>query len=147
LADSRKELAHIASEAKKFLEEKFYIYTTVAVSDMHSSLTGIPEAYNEALEAMQYKMIIGDNSIICYEDIKNPHRNYEYSMDSEYQLINYIKIGDSEKANEILDTVFESNFSNEAMSIQLARCLLFDLISTMIKALNSINAVNRPIAL
>lgn len=133
------ELARVAKEAKDFLNEKVGIGLTLSISDVHHTFMGLSQSYQEALEAMQYKMITGEGKIIFYDDIKNSNKNYEYSLESEYKLINCIKIADYEKAMEIIESIFERNFSSEKLSVQVARCLMFDLASTMVKALNDIN--------
>lgn len=137
------ELVEIALKAQKFIKENFFVHFTVSIGRIHRTLAGIPESYREAQEAMEYRMIMGNEKIIRYSQIQNPRRNnYDYSLELEQQLINAIKIGDLETAQNIINEVFEKNFSGEILSVQMIKCLFFDLISTMIKALNDINLMN-----
>lgn len=140
---NRKKIMTISSEIQRFLSEKFQIYTTVSISSIQKSVENISTAYNEAFEAMQYKMTRNCNTIINYEDVKNTRHNYDYTLEAECQLINFIKTGDFQKSKLILDEVFEKNFNDKSISIQMARCLLFDLMSTIIKTLNSISTNSR----
>ncbi|HHV95897.1 MAG TPA: helix-turn-helix transcriptional regulator, partial [Clostridiaceae bacterium] len=137
------ELVEIVSKAQKFIKENFYVHFTASIGRIHKTLTGIPESYREAQEAMEYRMVMGSEKIIRYNQIQNPSKNfYDYPLELEQQLINAIKIGDLETAQAIVNEIFEKNFSGEILSVQMIKCLFFDLISTMIKALNDINLMN-----
>lgn len=140
-SENMEEMMRMANEINNFLRDRFGIYLTVCISEIHHTLESIPEAYQETLEAMSYKMII-DREIISYSEIigmKNSHQSYEYSLEHENQLINNIKAGDFKNAKEILDKIFDNNFHSRSLSIQMAKCLIFDIISTIVKAINNIN--------
>jgi len=139
IACKRKELTEITHETQQFLQDKFHIYLTITISNVHKDLEGIPKAYQEALETMEYRMVMGSGKVIYYEDIRNTSSNYYYPIETENQLINYIKIGNFEKAVGLLNEVFENNFSKEFLPIQIVKCLLFNLVGTMIKAMSEIN--------
>ena len=65
----REELQAIASEAQQFLR-RYEMELTIAISGSHSSWAGIAVAYQEAVDAMEYKMVLGKKGIIAYEDIR-----------------------------------------------------------------------------
>jgi AraC-like DNA-binding protein len=133
------ELQAIAQLVRSFVQTHFRIYFTVAISNVHSSFAGIPTAYQEALQAIEYKVIIGSGQVITYDQIPAPQDRYDYSLDTEQQLINQIKAGDYAGAKQTLDAIFQRNFNKESLSVQMAKCLLFDLINTMIKAMNQVS--------
>ncbi len=132
---NRQQLLEIAATANRFIGEEFNIDFTVSISSIHQGLTSISKAYQEALEALEYKMVMGDGQIVRYDDIKLSQRIYDYPLQMEQQLLNFIKAGDFENAKCIVTEIMQNNLSKEGFSVQMARCLLFDLVSTMIKAL------------
>lgn len=136
LSDIKKEVMRIVEQANNFIRNRLYITLTVSISDIHDAVLGIPQAYQEALEAMEYRMVIGTGQIIKYESIRNPNYSYRYPMDLEYKLINNIKTGDFQKARKIMDSIFSDNMSDGVLSIDMAKCLMFNLVSTMIKTMN-----------
>jgi YesN/AraC family two-component response regulator len=135
-SEIKKEILGIIEEAKSFIQNRLYITLTVSVSDIHDSVPGIPQAYQEAIEAMEYRMVVGARQIIRYDAIKNPSINYRYPMDLEYKLINNIKAGNLQEAENIVDCIISDNIGNGILSIDMAKCLMFNLVSTMIKTMN-----------
>lgn len=139
------ELLSAASEAQKFISEKFNIYFTVAVSNVHDAIHKIPRAYGECMEALEHRMVMGSGKIICYKNVvgrynENPGYSYYYPMLVEQQLVNFIKVGDFKGAISIVDEVLKSNFEEGARSIQLAKCVMFNLTGTILKTMNDLSA-------
>jgi AraC-type DNA-binding domain-containing proteins len=150
------DLKEICSEAKHFLEDKFNIYCSVAISDEHSGLEGIHEAYEEALDTMDYRIIFGKNQITSYHSIKNRISNYNYNNKIDLKLMHYLKSSSSaDYTEDIIDEIFEQNMLNEKASIEMVKCFIYDITSIITKVINEIctpsfiqenNAVNRLIA-
>lgn len=139
LNGAKDEMRRIASQAQRIIEEQLQIYCTVALSSIHQLVPGIVAAYHEALEVMEYKMVVGNNKIISQDDIKEPQEakhSYYYPLDQEYQLVNCIKIGDLDRAKAIIDTVFKHNFVAKSISVPMTKCLMFNMVSTVVKAVN-----------
>jgi YesN/AraC family two-component response regulator len=131
----KEELLRISAEAQQFISRKFHIQFTISLSDVHQTYKGIALAYQEALEAMEYRMLLGTQSLIAYDQIRNNQpSSYMYSIEQEQQLINFIKSGNLQKAGLILDEVIQKNLLDGNISIDMARCLMFDMISTVMKA-------------
>lgn len=137
------ELINIAEKAQKIILENFYIHYTTAISKVHKTIIGISEAYQEALAAVEYKLIMGIGEVIHYDSIKTTNRNYYYyyPLEIEQKLINHIKVGDFEESKSILNNIFKKNFSDMPPTIQIARCLIFNMISTMIKTVDEISTI------
>ncbi len=137
VVNAKAEMSRLADESKVFLNKHFNINYLVAISDVHNTVAGIPEAYSEALQALEYKKVLGIDEITHYVDIIGlPKGNYYYPLEVEQQLINCIKAGDNKKAKSILDDIFQKNFEGSILSVKIARCLMFNLVSTMIKTIN-----------
>lgn len=135
---------------QQIMSRKFQIYLTAAVSEVHQTMAGIHEGYNEALEAMEYKLIKGRGGIIRYSEIKQAQNlpgSYNYSLETERILTNSIKSGDYGQAEAVMNRIFEDNFAGGPISIAIAKCLMFDLVGTMIKTVNEISTVAEPIFL
>lgn len=135
-------LRQIAAEAQQFLR-RFQMDLTVSIGGAHASLSGIAEAYQEALDAMEYKMVLGKQEIIVYGDIKRepgsaPESGYYYPLQAEQQLIHTIKLGQARQAAELMNETLERSLNRPHVSVTLARCLIFDLAGTMVKAIHEI---------
>lgn len=140
------DLLQAARSAQEFLAHKYSIYITVSISQVHRGLHQIPQAYQEALEAMEYKLVMGKQEVLSYEDIQRYNiraetdSGYYYPLQSEQQLINYVKVGDFPAAQGALDEILQMNFSNHPVKLPLARCLILDLVSTLIKSIGELTA-------
>lgn len=128
------------NQTKEMLQNEFNISIMTTVSNIHSSLIGISQAYAEAFNAMEYRMILDSRDsedIVYYRHIQNPQKKYVYSIEMEQKLMNNIKIGDYSNSKKLLDEIFHLQYSNGSMSTEMSRCLIFDLASTLIKTIDS----------
>ncbi|WP_165763844.1 AraC family transcriptional regulator [Halalkalibacter urbisdiaboli] len=119
---------------KEILEEKFDINITVAISHLHHGFKNLSQCYVEASMALDYRMVKGLGSIIFYNDVKdNSGYDYYYPMETEMQLINYAKSGDSTNVEKTLHDIFNNNVQKQGMTPAISKCLSYDLLSTLIK--------------
>jgi two-component system, response regulator YesN len=136
----KEQLLEITSEVQQFLA-RYRADVTIAVSGVHAGLSGVPNAYREASEAMEYKMLLGKRNIIFHEDILlDPGLSYKYHypLDEEYKLINFVKTGDYPLASRLLNEIIQRNTEGRIIPVVLARCLIFNLAGTMIKAIHEL---------
>jgi AraC-like DNA-binding protein len=141
------ELDEIAEQVKTFMLDHFHVNLTIAISQIHQDLGGIPVAYQEALSALEYRMVMGSGEIIRYNDLPDAgagrESSYYYPLHVEQQLINFVKTGDYDQSKAMVDGIIEINVSGASLSVPLAKCLMFDLISTMLKTIDEIGASNK----
>lgn len=139
----KNELVEISKTAIGFIQKNFDIQLSIAISDIHTTLSGIQDAYREAVETVEYKLVRAAEGITSYTDIINAcHYAYDFTIEEENQLINCIRAKDYEKAKKIVDDVLNKNIQNEILSYQVIRCLMFDIISTVIKSLYEVHNGN-----
>ncbi|WP_284638577.1 helix-turn-helix domain-containing protein [Paenibacillus silviterrae] len=138
------ELLDICKAAQAFLSSKYHIGVTLSVSRIHKGIHEIVNAYQEALDAMEYKLVMGSEEILSYEEIhkitssEDPDVVYYYPLQLEQQLINFVKLGDFPMARQTLEEVIQRNLSGTVLSVTMARCLILNLASTLIKTLSEI---------
>lgn len=136
-----KDMTELVQKGKDFISQEFDINFIVSISSICNLLTKLPEAYHQALDGIEYKMILDGGDIICYDDIKMKEHNvnqYKYTIDEERQFINCIKARDYKKSKDILDRIFSVFLSTDYIPIQLVKCRMFGLINTMINVLDNI---------
>jgi YesN/AraC family two-component response regulator len=127
--------------AKKFFEDRFKIYCTIAISNINKSGEGIHKAYKEALDAIEYRIVLGKNCIITYEAIQKRISNYNYNTKTELSLMNFIKNStDDTEIQKIVEEIFLQNRINEEASLEMTKCFIFDISSIMAKIMNEICA-------
>lgn len=133
----------IADSAQRFLLQKYGIELTLSISRIHRDYLGIAEAYQEALDAMEYKMLAGRQKILFYEEVsrqgEGSRAGYYYPLKLEMRMVNFIKTGDYPQAQRLLGEIAERNREENNVSLTLSRCLVFNLIGTIVKTVNEID--------
>ncbi|WP_159888134.1 helix-turn-helix domain-containing protein [Paenibacillus puerhi] len=144
MIERKEDLRWIGAEAQQFLT-RFRMELTIAIGGVHETLSGVPQAYQEAMDAMEYKLVVGKQELIIYEDIRRDKENenearagYYYPLHVEQQLMNVIKAGNVAQAASIMTEVMERNTARPYVSLTWVRCLMFNLTATMIKAIHEL---------
>lgn len=133
--NTKNKLRETLAQTQEFVKEHFGILTSIGISGRHQSASGVPLAYNQALEALDYRTVLGTETIIEYGQIRHDSEIY-YPLDLEQQLLGCLKAGKPSEAQKTLDLIYQSNLSAQSLSSDAARCLMFNLIGTMMKALS-----------
>ncbi len=136
--DCLEQIRIIAHSTVDILKKEFSIHVSIGIGSMCNEMGNIRKSYLEALKAVEYKMLKGKSSVTVYQEIQRSQHSYYYPLDIEVKLINVVKGGDTEKALHILNDIFKMNFFNNIIPIEMARCLFFDITSTMIKMFDEI---------
>lgn len=140
----KRDICDAVFKAEELIKEHFGYQYIVSSSCVHQTLIGISAAYNEALQVMEYKKVLGTKDIMFYDDMSfYGEEDYYYPLEKEQQLLNYMKLGEYSKVKPILDEIFQRNLSDRPLPLHASKCLMFDLISTMFKAVNTIESVRK----
>lgn len=132
-------LRRVVKEAQEIIKENFYIEFTISVSGLHEGAQGIASAYQEAMEAMEYKIVLGKKEIICFDELDISDESYYYPLEKELILINLLKTGELDKAEALLDELLYRNFEEKQLSLEMAKCIIFSLVSTVLKVIEDIH--------
>ena len=125
-------------ELKRHVESTSSVTWSVGVSETADVSQPLSHSYRQARRALNFRLVKGRSLPIYYGSIKASNQSYDYPIEEEAKLINCIKAGDDRAAGAILEDVYARNFTDTSLSLEMARCLMFDLIATMVKAVNSI---------
>src|SRR5699024_2285227 len=103
------------------------------------------DCYREAVIALDYRFLMGKNSILYFSEIKELNSRYEYHfpIETEMQLMNFTKQGDSVSVKKILNHIFQMNFQSVNITPVIGKCLSFDLLSSWFKLLGNIEHIKR----
>ena len=132
-------MTDMLAQIKGRLEKHLGVTSAMGVSDAHP-LAEISSLLGEARAALAYRLVKGSSSPIRFPDVITAGHTYHFPLDEEMRLINSIKAGNDGAAGAILESIYADNFAQARLSMEMARCLMFDLISTMIKTIESLHA-------
>ena len=132
------EFVETARAALQTLRDKHGLTVTVVAGNRTGSLADLPRLHREVRAAYEYRLVQGTGDVIVYKALESPKRSFYYPIDLEQSFMNAVRCGDQETAISALDDIYAANFERHEISVEMAKCLVFDLVSTMIKTLASI---------
>jgi two-component system, response regulator YesN len=122
-------LEEIRLTAEKHL--KFSI--TIGVGTVTSNVTSLKDSYEEALIALDYRLILGNNRIIYIADIEN--RTVEkpkFDEQKEQDLIRYIKMGSLSEIKGLIESFFHE-IESAKISYKDYQIYLLEILITILK--------------
>lgn len=129
----------LIAELKEIIEGRFRMKITVATSSIHHGLPEVSRCYNEALNALDYRIIHGISSIIHYDQIRDMERaDYDYPTEVEARFMNVLKSGELEAAESILDDLYERNIGSRDTTPELGKLLFMNILGTLLKVTNAL---------
>ncbi len=138
-------LMDVITRLKDILYRHFNIVFTITISNVHHTINGIPAAYQECLESMEYKIVLGNGNIIDYSDICVPKSEVYtdvYPIETQQQFINSLRAGDFDNAIQIIESVFDKSLLKGNVSIDMVRLSTFAIINTLVNAICDVTFVN-----
>ena len=104
IKDFKDKVCKKVGELQDFVRDYLNLSITVAVSSIGRGVLDLPEKMSECLKAIEYKMYMGQNSIILYEDLKSFFKEDSYPQLEEYQksLIKAITSGNEQNVKDTL---------------------------------------------
>ena len=138
-SDSLREAAvHIRQAVKKDLG----FTVTIGVGGLCPDLIRLSDSYQEAADALEYRILMGENSIIRYDEISDRReKRISYSFQQERDLVNYIKTGEYEEIQQVLDEVV-SILKSKPYDLPSIQYVYYDIVHTAVKAADEINIGN-----
>ena len=131
------ELFKTISDTKRFTLENFNVDFVAGISESHETPEQLVLCHNEAMECLECKFF-DYSDVITYKSISagSSGNIYYFPIEKEFKMINCLKSAEYDKSVEILDEVFRVNFEDSVPSVQLAKCLTYEIAGITAKVLN-----------
>lgn len=120
--------------AAEFIMARYQLQFTAAGSELQSGLDGVHQAFLQALEAQEYRMVLGEGMLIWYGDVKTSESSYFFTVNDQMILMNLMKADEFEKARAMMDNVVHQAFQSQS-SLEIAKFVLLDVATTLIKTI------------
>lgn len=105
---------------------------TFGVSTPYQGIENLNASYYEATVAANYKLILGNHTIILYESMEKGEKHISYPLSIERNLLNSLKMGDSEAVLRYFEE-FESYIQHHATDhFEIVRSFFLQLFSSSI---------------
>jgi AraC-like DNA-binding protein len=101
------------TETMKKIQDNVQMYlrctVTIGVGDIREGVENVHDSFENAISASNYRIVLGQNSIINYNDIEERNKNnHEYPLVLEKQVIDSLKSLNMKKIDVILEEFFDS---------------------------------------
>ncbi len=133
--ETREELESFFDQVQTFAEERVCKRLFAACGSFRQGLEGIYDSYCAAREVFEYREQFRNCGVVWYEDIRNRQVYYEYKIEKEQKIINAIKAGEDQNVCRWMDEVIAVNFQRQEILPSTKKCLLFELVGTVMKGL------------
>jgi len=78
--DTMQQAVAILEDARRWVEEHLKLTVTIGMGKLAEPYTEIPASYSQALKALKYKMILGENRIIPHGQIAGEERGHAFDF-------------------------------------------------------------------
>jgi len=90
---------------------------SIGVGNAFADISGIHRSYTEAMEAIQYYMVVDSSRTIClFSEIPHKQDFYYYPEQEKQRLLNMVKSGDTEGVRAALNAICSENFTHKKLS-------------------------------
>lgn len=131
-------LEKIADDLCKFAHESYGVSLVLSVGGPVYDYTSVRKSFDEALEALNYKLLLKDRRIIWHHRISKNTQYYYYPLDSEMRLVSCVKERNLKMIDSIIEKIYSENFSKRNISAAMAKYLISDMNYTLVKIIESL---------
>lgn len=129
----KEDMEDALAKTLEFIEQRYGLQIVMAGSELQLGLAGMHQAYLQALDAQEYRLLLEENVSIWYADIEPTSEDYYLTINDELAFINVVKTGELTKAAELMDEILHHIFSNQS-SIEMLKYTMIDLASSIMKS-------------
>lgn len=134
LLESMKVLEEVRQNVEKYL--KFTL--TVGIGTVMKDVTKISYSYEDAVLALDYRLILGNNRIISIDDVEmRSVEKVRFDDVKEHALTRCIKVGTSQEIRETMDELFQG--IEGAVSVKDYQIYLLEILTCILKAAKDSN--------
>lgn len=123
---------------KDIIERDYPAVATVGIGSIEQEYRLIHQSYLNCQSALEYRLVLGVSAVISYREVPQSAGVapfIEYSGEMENELVSGVRSGNYAKVETILNELFSVMASQQA-PLMTIRCLLFDMVSTVIRIIN-----------
>lgn len=129
-------------KAMELTDNSFGIDSVIGISQVHSYIDQIVNAYQESLKAINHARIKQEKRIVYASEMSTHTDKYDFSIDLEYQLIHLIKLGDFNKSSSIINEIIHANCKKEMPKFSYLKFLIYDIFGAILKSIDG-NGLNK----
>lgn len=104
-------IMYILENIRQGIEKYFKFTITIGLGNVVQQVSDIFKSYQNAVSALDYRLVIGNNRVIWIEDIEPAVKvNLNFDEGMEHEISNGIKFGTEEEIEKIINNIFAKLF-------------------------------------
>ncbi|PZE20530.1 response regulator transcription factor [Paenibacillus xerothermodurans] len=121
-------------EIRQNIEKYLRLTVTIGVGTVTSELEQVSYSYKDAVHALDYRLILGNNRVICIDDVEARYvQKLRFDELKERALMRCIKVGTFTELQDIVEELF-LGISDGHVSIKDCQIYLLEILTTILKA-------------
>lgn len=135
--DINVDLIDVCEIVKNNVMNRVKCVLNIGIGNSYDSLSYVFQSYKEAIESINYKVVIGKNQIICFDDIVFSREDKIYfSNDDAERLGFYIKTGLHKCSEELISKIYTKNLTN--VNMDSVKIVSVNIISVVLRVISDL---------
>ncbi|MFC4778253.1 response regulator [Paenibacillus sp. GCM10023252] len=130
----------VVEEIRQSMERYLKLTITIGVGTVGDKPTDIHYSYRDACYALDYRMILGTNKVICIEDVESRYVNkLRFDELKERTLLRGLKVGTPQEMKEAVDELF-TGVTDATISVKDYQIFLVEIVTSILTAAKDLEA-------
>jgi two-component system, response regulator YesN len=143
--EALKRTLSVIEEVRQSIEKYLRFTVTIGVGTAGSELTNVAYSYKDAVLALDYRLLLGNNRSIYIEDVETRVlEKLRFDELKEQSLIRTLKVGTAQELREIMDAMF-LGIADTPVSITDLQIYLFEIVTAILRAAKDSGAALEPV--
>ncbi|ANE45153.1 transcriptional regulator [Paenibacillus swuensis] len=127
-------LLTVLEEIRQSTEKYLKITLTIGVGTVVSEISQINYSYKDANQALDYRMILGTNRVICINDVETRFaEKLRFDELKEHALLRGIKVGTPQEMKSVVDELF-AGVTDTNISVKDYQIFLVEIVTSILTA-------------
>ena len=129
--DALQSVEGLIEQGLRFWEEHFNVTFTVGISTQKQGMSGVCDAYAEAVSAMKYRYLLGTEKIIRYMEIQGREFKWPQKDRMTYAFNDFMteENCDIERAEAYVDECLQKYHINADATLDMVECFVFEVVN------------------
>ncbi|WP_438351147.1 response regulator [Paenibacillus sp. FA6] len=130
-------MLEILEEVRQNVEKYLKLTVTIGAGTMTSFLGGVNLSYNDALQALDYRLLLGNNRVIWIDDVESRADRFKneplhYDELKQQMLIRCIKVGTAQEVGATVKSLFAGEEMNQ-LTVKDCQVYVLEIITSIMK--------------
>ncbi|MDP4182629.1 MAG: response regulator [Bacillota bacterium] len=131
-------LVECCEKIKLILLSRLSCCISIGVGKRYESINHIRKSYIEASDALNYKMLYGNNQVVSYSDTNINPNSSAISIDCISEICFAVKTGMSDKVIEMIDSIFKEFYIKGLKSMDHVRVISINIVTTILNSITEL---------